>query len=71
MRIKPPNHGKAVSKIGGKKMVANISTQRATLKDLQTDFSLAFLKGVTLSLKSRQNGSSLLMKATTTTSRCL
>ena len=37
-------------------MAANSSTQRATLKDLPTDFSLAFLKGVTLSLKSRQNG---------------
>ena len=37
-------------------MAANSSTQRATLKDLPTDFSLAFLKVVTLSLKSRQNG---------------
>ena len=37
-------------------MAASSSSVRATLKDLPADFSLAFLKGVTLSLKSRQNG---------------
>lgn len=37
-------------------MAAKAITTRATLKDLPADFSLSFLKGPSISLKSRQQG---------------
>lgn len=37
-------------------MAAKAISTRATLKDLPTDFSLSFLKGPSISLKSRQQG---------------